>query len=331
MKSNVRNYAPLLLTQLGFALVLAAATPSSVDAHGTVVFPKSRVYRVYEANPDNPSFGLAAQAVAIDGTLSYYTWNELSRNISEAVVAGLPPAFDYSPWCPDGQIASGGRVDPMSGEYPRTYAGLDQVSPDWPTTTLQAGATIEVDFLATAPHSPSVWDVWMTTPDWQPTQPLNWSQLEYLGRPTPILDAGHYLFDLQLPSDRTGHHVLWVAWHRNDPVGEVFFSTSDILFEGGPVAELFVRADCNDDDAYNIGDPVALLATIFPAAGTTPDAPVCPDSCDCNDDGNLDVADAICLLAGLFLGQPPLAPYPACGQDPTLDILPDCVTSSSCP
>lgn len=209
------------------ALVLLSTSPAS--AHGTVVSPISRVYRVYQSNPSNPSFALAQQAVAIDGELSYYTWNEVSRTIPAAVSAGLPPGFDYSPWLPDGAIASGGRIDPSSSEYPRTYAGLDQVSTEWPTTPVTAGAMLPVDFLATATHQPSVWDVWMTSATWTPNQPLTWAQMEHLGRPQVTLSGGHYLFDVAVPADRDGHHVLWVTWQRDDPAGEVFFSASDIL------------------------------------------------------------------------------------------------------
>lgn len=214
--------------------MLATITVPNILAHGTVVSPISRVYRIYQANPDNPSFALAANAVTMDGSLSYYTWNEVSRNIGQAVQAGLPAGFDYSTWIPDGQLASAGRVDPNSAEYPRTYAGLDQVSADWPTTAVTAGQTINVDFLATAVHSPSVWDVWMTTPDWtRPTQ-LNWDQMEFLGRPQPVLSGNHFTFDLDIPANRSGHHVLWVAWQRDDPVGEVFISTSDLMITGAP-------------------------------------------------------------------------------------------------
>jgi chitin-binding protein len=209
-------------------LLFAAVLSPDALGHGTVVAPTSRVYRVYQSNPENPGFPLAANAVAIDGTLSYYTWNEVSRNIPEAVQAGLPPGFDYSPWMPDGQIASAGRVDPLSTEYPRTDAGLDQVSADWPTTTVVAGGTVTIDFLATAPHDPSVWDVWMTTPGWDAGTPLTWGQMEFLGRPVVAFSDNHYTFELQIPADRSGHHVLWVAWQRDDPVGEVFISTSDI-------------------------------------------------------------------------------------------------------
>ena len=210
------------------AFCLLVLTPPICRGHGTVVYPKSRVYRVFESNPTNPNFPLAVNAVQTDGQLSYYTWNEVSRNIPQAVQAGLPPGFDYSPWMPDGEIASAGRTDPNSTDYPRTYAGLDQVSADWPKTPVNAGETITVDFFATAVHSPSVWDVWMTKPTWDPSMPLTWNEMEFLGRPTVALANSHFTFDLTIPTDRSGHHVLWVAWQRNDPVGEVFISASDI-------------------------------------------------------------------------------------------------------
>ncbi|MFK7960827.1 MAG: lytic polysaccharide monooxygenase [Phycisphaerales bacterium] len=236
------------------ALLCGLLTVTGAVGHGTTISPTSRVYRVFQSNPENPNFPLAAQAVAMDGTQSYYSWNEVSRNIPEAVQAGLPAGFDYSPWIPDGQLASAGRVDPDSPDYPRTHAGLDQVSADWPTTAVAAGETITVDFFATAPHDPSVWDVWMTTPDWDPSMPLTWDRMEFLFRPTVQLDAGHYTFDLTIPADRSGHHVLWIAWQRDDPVGEVFVSTSDLMITGAPCP-----GDVNADGAVGIGDLLSLL------------------------------------------------------------------------
>ncbi|MCR9245824.1 MAG: lytic polysaccharide monooxygenase [bacterium] len=237
----------------GLPMQATTARPVPVPAdhaplpHGTVVSPMSRVYRVYQSNPSNPNFALAANAIALDGTLSYYTWNEVSRNIPQAVQASLPPGFDYSPWIPDGQLASAGRVNPNSPLYPRTYRGLDQVSRDWPKTAVTAGQVLPVSFLATAPHNPSVWDVWMTTADWQPDTPLRWSHMEFLGRPTVTFTGTHYDFDITVPADRQGHHVLWVAWQRDDPVGEVFLSTSDL--EVAPIHD-----DCTGATTLTLGE-----------------------------------------------------------------------------
>lgn len=235
--------------------VAALFTFSSLAVgHGTLVSPMSRVYRVYLSNPENPDFALAQAAVDMDGSQSYYNWNELSRNIPEAVQAGLPPGFSYEPWLPNGHIASGGRIDANTPDYTLTYLGLDQASRNWPTTAVLAGDTIEVDFYSTAQHVPSVWDVWMTTSDWQPDMPLTWDHLEFLGRPSPILNGEHFIFDQLIPENRIGHHVLFVAWQRDDPVGEVFFSASDLLVEGMPCG-----GDLNGDGIVTVADLLVVL------------------------------------------------------------------------
>jgi chitin-binding protein len=319
MRSTTHRPQFILLPLVGIMLASGVAA----FGHGTVVHPMSRVYRVYLSNPENPSFAYARAAVAMDGTCSYYTWNELSQNIPEAVEAGLPPGFDYSPWVGDGEIASGGRLDPA--EFARTYAGLDQVGPQWPATSVNPGETIEVDFLATAPHDPSVWDVWITTADWDPNSALNWAQMEYLGRPSVTLLKSHYYFDLQIPPDRSGRHVLWVAWQRDDPVGEVFFSTSDLMISSGDGPASFVRADSNADGVLDISDPVLTLFSLFVDAGP---GPSCWKPLDADDDGVVDLSDAIYTLMFFFQGGPaPRLPFPACGEDPTDDALADCESS----
>ena len=233
--------------------------------HGSVISPESRVHRVYASNPENPSFQLAKNAVQTDGTISYYTWHELSRNIPAAVNAGLPAGFDYSPWVPNGQLASGGRVDPNSTVYPRTYAGLDQVSAAWPTSPVQAGTSLPIIFDAHTPHEPSVWDVWMTTANWLPTQPLNWAQMEFLGRPNVTLAGSEYKFNVQIPANRVGHQVLWIAWQRNDAAGEVFFSTSDLMVNAATMA---LNGDFNNSGKVDAADYVAWRNNVGAPAGT---------------------------------------------------------------
>ena len=318
MRKNIRRARSASL------LWLAAMMASSPAAgHGTLVYPMSRVYRVYESNPENPAFELAREAIAIDGTGSYYSWNEVSRNIPEAVRAGLPPGYDYSPWAPDGQLASGGRID--REDFARTYRGLDQVSPQWPATSVAAGETIEVDFFATAPHGPSVWDVWMTTDDWRPDQALTWDRMEYLGRPEVRFSENHYYFDLEIPAGRSGRQVLWVAWQRDDPVGEVFFSASDLLVSSAEGSGLFIRADSNSDGSLDISDPVRTLEALF-VDGVRP---LCLKSHDSNDDGVVDLSDAVFSLFFLFQGgAAPGTPFPSCGEDPSEDGLPECESSA---
>jgi hypothetical protein len=91
--------------------------------------------------------------------------------------------------------------------------------------------------------------------------------------------------------------------------------------------DLFIRGECNGDDAINIGDGIFLLAFLF----TGGLASTCQDASDVNDDGGIDIADAINLLAYLFTeGDFPPAPFPLCGPDPTDDLL-GCESFGVCP
>ena len=162
----------------------------------------------------------------------------------------------------------------------------------------------------------------MTTSDWDPATALNWEQMEYLGRPSVRFSENHYYFDLQIPRDRRGRHVLWVAWQRDDPVGEVFFSTADILVQPVVKPGFFIRADSNADGRLDISDPVQTLRWLFGPDGP---GPVCIDPLDADDDGVVGLTDAIYTLSFLFQGgPPPESPFPACGADPTGDGLGDC-------
>ncbi len=79
----------------------------------------------------------------------------------------------------------------------------------------------------------------------------------------------------------------------------------------------FVRGDCNQDLQLNIADAVCALSHLFKQVPTT-----CKDSLDANDDGKVDIADPIYVLGHLFAhGPAPKPPFPACGIDPSLDLL----------
>ena len=80
----------------------------------------------------------------------------------------------------------------------------------------------------------------------------------------------------------------------------------------------FIRSDCNQDQAINIGDPIFLLGVLFSMRRPSS----CEDACDPNDDGSMDIGDAVYQLTTLFQsGPPPGPPFPGCGSDPTPDDL----------
>jgi len=78
-----------------------------------------------------------------------------------------------------------------------------------------------------------------------------------------------------------------------------------------------LRGDCNQDGSVDISDAVTALGHLF--LGGAAD---CRDACDADDTGVLDISDGIYQLNHLFLGGPALRPpFPACGPDPTEDLL----------
>jgi hypothetical protein len=83
---------------------------------------------------------------------------------------------------------------------------------------------------------------------------------------------------------------------------------------------IFLRGDCNGDDAVNLADVIFGLTYLF--AGGVP--PQCMKACDTDDTGNVNLTDEIYFLNTLFVpGSPPMpAPVGTAGPDPTPDSLP---------
>ncbi len=77
-----------------------------------------------------------------------------------------------------------------------------------------------------------------------------------------------------------------------------------------PMVNEFIRGDCNDDGAVDIGDGIFNINELFlmgPASG-------CPIACDANDDGARNIADSVYIWNyTLVSGPPPPAPFPGCG------------------
>jgi hypothetical protein len=81
----------------------------------------------------------------------------------------------------------------------------------------------------------------------------------------------------------------------------------------------FIRGDADGDKKSTLTDVVTILLYLFQGGSLA-----CLDAGDFDDSGALDLSDAVGVLTFLFQGgNPPAAPYPASGPDPTLDTL-DC-------
>ena len=82
--------------------------------------------------------------------------------------------------------------------------------------------------------------------------------------------------------------------------------------------DAFLRGDVNNDGRISLTDSLMLRRYFFTGARE----PTCRDAADFNDDGVMNLSDMVGVAGFAFLGRnPPAAPYPAVGVDPTDDDL----------
>ncbi|MEV0010008.1 lytic polysaccharide monooxygenase [Streptomyces sp. NPDC047973] len=195
---------PLALTGL-------AAAPAA--AHGSLSDPVSRVSACFAEGPENPRSGACQAAVAAGGTQALYDWNGV--NIANA-------AGNHRQLIPDGKLCSAGNDK---------FKGLDLPRADWPSTPMKAGSHT-FRFRATAPHKGS-FELYLTKPGYDPTQPLKWSDLQekpFATATDPTLQDGSYVFDGTVPQ-ASGRQLIYTVWQRSDSP-EAFYACSDVVFGG---------------------------------------------------------------------------------------------------
>jgi chitin-binding protein len=214
-------------------LAAAAGTlvmPGGASAHGAMMVPGSRTYLCWKdgtttsgnIQPKNPA---CAAAVARSGSSSLYNWFAVLRSDG----AGRTRGF-----IPDGQLCSGGTGGPYD------FAGYNLARNDFPVTHLTSGAALRFDYNNWAKH-PGTFYTYITRDSWSPTRPLAWSDLEatpfyQVTNPTSIggpgTNDGRYSWTANLPSGKTGRHIIYSVWSRSDSQ-ETFYGCSDVVFDGG--------------------------------------------------------------------------------------------------
>lgn len=229
-------WAAMRAAAISFTILLAA---SSAAAHGTLV--NGRMYQVRVAGP-----GGHTPAVWSD---SYYTWNQNSHNFPDYAALN----FSYAATVANGTIAYAGINDGVQSGL--NFTGLETPSASWVPTSATAGQSIALHWVATAPHDPSFFEVYLTKQGFEvATEHLQWSRLERLGRWSPN-DSSHpvtnatapspaggmslsYDWNIPIPADRSGRHVVVVIWQRQDPAGEAFFAVQDLAIAARPADNL---------------------------------------------------------------------------------------------
>lgn len=100
------------------------------------------------------------------------------------------------------------------------------------------GGENELTWQISANHKTSYIKYYITKADWDPNQPLTFDSFEYIGTfnnfegnfweaPTLPLQNNRLTHNIQLPTDRSGYHVIFSEWKVAD-TGNSFFKVKDI-------------------------------------------------------------------------------------------------------
>ncbi|WP_231897923.1 lytic polysaccharide monooxygenase [Vibrio tapetis] len=201
---------------------MLSSLPSIANAHGWSEFPSARQNTCYEQGgiwSGIPPNAACAQAKDTSGTYPFTERNEYSKNVLDfkninAVKAAIP----------DGTLCYANDSQKRGMGTPHT---------GWTRTELSTGI-FEYIFNASAAHSPSFWELYLTKPNADLNKGLAWRDLELIQKEENVpLNSGKYRFNVTIPSDRSGDAILFVRWQRIDAAGEGFYNCSDITITGG--------------------------------------------------------------------------------------------------
>jgi hypothetical protein len=150
-------------------------------------------------------------------------------------------------------------------------------------------------------------------------------EIEMGGIPVSLPDFILEPSDLRL---RSGSTSIDSGTERGSPKSDIRGSPRPIgsgfdrgAFESDGEPATFQRGDVDGDGRIGIADAVIVLNNSF-LQGTSGDGLHCAKAVDCDDDGSVTLGDVVLLLEYLFLGgRAPRPPFPACGVDPTDDVL----------
>jgi chitin-binding protein len=216
------------------SLILFAS--SGAWGHGLISDPPARNWFCgASTKPDTAEPGSAcAQAFADDFTSGYSFMSVLTHDVGRAGVTPLPDnvcGFDSETW--------------QGGATPWDSAI------DWPTNPMSAGEQTFTWNISWGPHFDDTEEFryWITKPgfDFQVGQPLSWNDfeneafcvLEYddsnpNANPDIVPDKGNALFHTSCDvPERSGRHVIYGEWGRNEFTYERFHGCVDVSFDGG--------------------------------------------------------------------------------------------------
>ena len=187
-------------------------------SHGTMTNPISRIYNCFLENPENPKSDACKEAVSVGGTQALYDWNGVNQGNANDMHMDVVP---------DGQLCGGGQ---------ELFKGLNLARDDWFTNSVMpdSNGNLQFVFRATAPHSTEYFNFFITKDGYDPLNPLKWSDLEtvpFCSITEVELTNGNYVMNCPFPSNKTGRHIIYNIWQRNDSP-EAFYTCIDVDITG---------------------------------------------------------------------------------------------------
>jgi len=212
------------ILSLAVAMTLPAALlmPTTAQAHGYISTPTARNVMCHKEMNHETTPGCIAWKNAGNVGLT-----ELGGHTNRG-------GKNYMSEIQDGAVCSS------------NYRGINVGVPkgDWPISPLKVNAdgSVDLSYKYTAVHGTDHIAFYITKSEYNPANPLKWSDLELLGRrdgdanslvnPNPNApdSNGETHFNFKLPSQQAGRHVIFAAWpvSKNHGTNEVFTTCADV-------------------------------------------------------------------------------------------------------
>lgn len=235
-----------------FSIIVSALFITGVAlAHGSMETPVSRIYNCFLENPENPKSDACRAAVQAGGTQALYDWNGVNQGGADG---------RHNEIIPNGKLCSGGN---------ELFKGMDLPRGDWPSTMIAPDQNGKLDFVfrTTAPHSTDYFRFYVTREGYDPLEPLSWSDLgssPFCEITSVTLDNGRYRMTCPFPAGKSGRHVIYAIWQRDDSP-EAFYTCMDVEFSGGVPTVWRSIGILRAQQALSSGDKVTLR--LFDSSG----------------------------------------------------------------
>jgi chitin-binding protein len=236
------------------------------SAHGLIQSPPSRNWFCGAiTKPDEVANGVAqfpvcGGAFAVDQIAGYNFMSVLTHTLGRAVVGPRPNVCGFN-----SETFNGG-------------ATVWDQPIDWPTTNMTAGPQTFTWNISWGPHFSDTQEFryWITKPSFQfqvgrrltfddfetdPFCALSYDDANPSANPAVVADKANALFQTRctVPA-RSGRHVIYAEWGRNQFTFERFHSCVDVVFQGGPVIDARIATTPSTAELVGTGS-ITLDAT----------------------------------------------------------------------